>query len=83
MPKIVLRTRLFPWPRILAGSNVADIGFAQDIFLVVSIRHDPAYDQILILGPVWQRNYGWIPEYSGFWLQRAWWDLRNVLDNVR
>lgn len=82
MPEIVLRTWLLPWRRILAGSNIADIGLAQDVLLVIAISDDPADNQILVLGPVWQRDYGWIPEHSGLWFQRAWWNLRDVLNDV-
>ena len=77
---VVLGTRLFPWSRVLAIANKADICFAEDILLVISIGNDAADDQILIFGPVRQGDDRWIPKYSSIGLC-ARWNLRNVLNN--
>ena len=64
-------------------THVADICLANDILLMVSIRHNSANDKILVLCPIRERDDGRVPEDSILRLQRVWWYLRDVADNGR
>ena len=63
--------------------NVADVSFAEEIFLVITIREDSANDEVLILGPIWKSNQRRVPEDSGLGFRRSCWYLRDVLDDIR
>lgn len=63
--------------------NVADVSFAEDAFLVITIRDDSTNDEVLILGPVWKSNQRRVPEDSELRFRRSCWYLRDVLDDIR
>ena len=63
--------------------NVADVSFAEDAFLVITIRNDSTNEEALILGPVWKSNQRRVPEDFELRFRRSCWYLRDVLGDIR